>query len=154
MSVAQIWDLRHMDTIDLSCGRKPLAQSFGKYTRCTRIHVMVHVYLRSGGPAWCGYYYHFFWSRNRAAWCLLECWAATLFLKLVWAAGLQRAVVLVASQKTLPIAVTVLSQLSAFVKGPIGLAVIPCVVCHLGQILVDSLLVSSWMDKDGRLQAV
>lgn len=64
------------------------------------------------------------------------------------AAGLRRAVVLVGSQKTLPIAVAVLNQLAAFVDGPLGLAVIPCVVAHLSQILVDSMLVSRWLSKD------
>ena len=55
---------------------------------------------------------------------------------------------LVGSQKTLPIAVTVLNQLSARLSGPIGLAVIPCVVAHLSQILVDSVLVSRWLKQD------
>jgi len=40
----------------------------------------------------------------------------------------ERAVVLVASQKTLPVAVTVLNQLAAVTPGAVGLAVIPCVV--------------------------
>ena len=35
---------------------------------------------------------------------------------------------LVASQKTLPVAVTVLNQLAAAMPGAVGLAVIPCVV--------------------------
>ncbi|CAL5222608.1 g5001 [Coccomyxa viridis] len=56
--------------------------------------------------------------------------------------GERRAVVLVGSQKTLPIAVTVLGQLSAILPGPMGIAVIPCVVSHLSQILMDSFLVS------------
>lgn len=63
-------------------------------------------------------------------------------------AGMQRAVVLVGSQKTLPIAVTVLNQLSAKLSGPLGLAVVPCVVAHLSQILVDSVLVSRWLKAD------
>lgn len=63
-------------------------------------------------------------------------------------AGMQRAVVLVGSQKTLPIAVTVLNQLSAKLSGPIGLAVVPCVVAHLSQILIDSVLVSRWLRAD------
>ena len=42
--------------------------------------------------------------------------------------GVERAIVLVASQKTLPVAVTVLNQLAAAMPGSIGLAVIPCVV--------------------------
>lgn len=67
------------------------------------------------------------------------------------AAGLQRAVVLVASQKTLPIAVAVLAQLATFIEGPMGLATIPCVAAHLGQIVIDSMLITSWMNKDRQL---
>ena len=59
-----------------------------------------------------------------------------------------RAVVLVTSSKTLPIAVTVLSQLSVMLGSGIGLAVVPCVVAHLSQIIWDSLLVSSWVRRD------
>jgi len=66
----------------------------------------------------------------------------------IFPAGVRRALVLVGSQKTLPIAVTVLSQLGPLVKGPLGLAVIPCVAAHLSQILIDSVLVSHWLRKD------
>lgn len=59
---------------------------------------------------------------------------------------------LVGSQKTLPIAVTVLNQLSTTIKGPIGLAVIPCVVAHLSQIVIDSFLVSRWLKADARVE--
>ena len=59
--------------------------------------------------------------------------------------------VLVGSQKTLPIAVTVLNQMAAFVDGPLGLAIIPCVVAHLSQVLVDSLLVSNWLRADSEV---
>ena len=66
------------------------------------------------------------------------------------AEGERRAVVLVGSQKTLPIAVTVLGQLSALLPGPMGIAVIPCVVSHLSQILMDSFLVSWWLKQDAK----
>ncbi len=67
------------------------------------------------------------------------------------AEGERRAVVLVGSQKTLPIAVTVLGQLGGALPDlAVGLAVIPCVVAHLAQILVDSLLVSHWLRQDAR----
>lgn len=59
---------------------------------------------------------------------------------------------LVTSSKTLPIAVTVLSQLSVMLGSGIGLAVVPCVVAHLTQIIWDSLLVSSWVRKDQQEQ--
>ena len=58
--------------------------------------------------------------------------------------GTRRALVLCGSQKTLPIAVTVLNALAPMIQGPVGLAVIPCVVSHLLQIVLDSLLVQRW----------
>ncbi len=62
--------------------------------------------------------------------------------------------ILVASQKTLPIAVTVLGQLGASLPTlAVGLAVVPCVVSHLSQILVDSLLVSHWLRRDAAAAA-
>ncbi len=66
------------------------------------------------------------------------------------AEGERRALVLVGSQKTLPIAVTVLGQLAAVLPGATGLAVIPCVVSHLSQILMDSFLVSWWLKQDAK----
>ena len=63
---------------------------------------------------------------------------------------IRRACVLVGSQKTLPIAVTVLNGLAPQIGGAVGLAVIPCVVSHLAQIVMDSMLVSHWMKKDAQ----
>lgn len=59
---------------------------------------------------------------------------------------------LVGSQKTLPIAVTVLGQMGSVLPGPVGIAVVPCVVSHLTQILIDSVLVSFWLRQDAQLQ--
>ncbi|DBA98420.1 TPA: hypothetical protein ACH3X3_012432 [Trebouxia sp. C0006] len=68
--------------------------------------------------------------------------------------GIRRACILVGSQKTLPIAVTVLHGLAPQIGGAVGLAVIPCVVSHLVQIVIDSMLVSLWLKQDtGKLQA-
>lgn len=58
----------------------------------------------------------------------------------------RKAVVLMASQKTLPVAMTVLalipdSAVSAQVK---GLIAIPCITSHLGQIFVDAVVASRW----------
>ena len=61
---------------------------------------------------------------------------------------IRRACVLVGSQKTLPIAVTVLNGLAPQMGGSVGLAVIPCVVSHLVQIVMDSMLVSQWLKQD------
>ena len=58
--------------------------------------------------------------------------------------GIRQAVVLCGSQKTLPIAVTVLQQLGPALGPAAGLAVVPCIACHIGQILVDSVLVARW----------
>lgn len=57
------------------------------------------------------------------------------------------ALLLVASQKTLPVMVAVVEQLSgAF--GESGLLVLPCVAAHLNQIILDSFLVSFWLQKE------
>ncbi|CAA2973712.1 probable sodium metabolite cotransporter BASS4, chloroplastic [Olea europaea subsp. europaea] len=57
------------------------------------------------------------------------------------------ALLLVASQKTLPVMVAVVEQLGgAF--GESGLLVLPCVAAHLNQIIMDSFLVSFWNQKE------
>jgi len=56
-----------------------------------------------------------------------------------------KAVLLCASQKTLPIAVTVVNFLPEPYDGYHGLLIVPCVVSHLMQILIDSVIVSSWI---------
>ncbi|CAN8254485.1 unnamed protein product [Cochlearia groenlandica] len=54
------------------------------------------------------------------------------------------AVLLVASQKTLPVMVAVVEQLrGAF--GESGLLVLPCVAAHLNQIMIDSIIVNLWL---------
>uniref|UniRef100_A0A5B7BK82 Probable sodium/metabolite cotransporter BASS4, chloroplastic n=1 Tax=Davidia involucrata TaxID=16924 RepID=A0A5B7BK82_DAVIN len=57
------------------------------------------------------------------------------------------ALLLVASQKTLPVMVAVVDQLGgAF--GESGLLVLPCVAAHLNQIIMDSFFVSFWLPKE------
>ncbi|KAK1416569.1 hypothetical protein QVD17_32360 [Tagetes erecta] len=57
------------------------------------------------------------------------------------------ALLLVASQKTLPVLVAVADQLGgAF--GESGLLVLPCVAAHLNQIIMDSFFVSYWNKKE------
>lgn len=63
---------------------------------------------------------------------------------------IRRAVVLCASQKTLPVAATVLHHMSGVLGSAVGLAVIPCVVSHMTQIVVDSMIVSQWIKQDVR----
>ncbi|KAF7021889.1 hypothetical protein CFC21_034762 [Triticum aestivum] len=60
-----------------------------------------------------------------------------------------RAVILVASQKTLPVLVAVVEQLGGAL-GESGLLVIPCVAAHINQIIIDSILVNWWRKRDQR----
>jgi len=58
----------------------------------------------------------------------------------------RRAVVLMASQKTLPVAMTVLAFLPETVVSPElkGLIAIPCITFHLGQIFMDAFIATRW----------
>ncbi len=62
----------------------------------------------------------------------------------------RKAVVLMASQKTLPVALTVLALIPDEAVGPgvKGLLAIPCITSHLGQIFVDAFIATRW----GRLR--
>ncbi|KAL8090249.1 putative sodium/metabolite cotransporter BASS4, chloroplastic [Apium graveolens] len=57
------------------------------------------------------------------------------------------ALLIVASQKTLPVMVAVVQQLGGAL-GDSSLLVIPCVAAHLNQIILDSVLVSFWLQKE------
>ncbi len=62
----------------------------------------------------------------------------------------RKAVVILASQKTLPVAMTVLAvipdeALSPEVK---GLVAIPCITFHLGQIFIDAIVATRWSASD------
>ena len=60
---------------------------------------------------------------------------------------LQQAVVLLSSQKTLPVAVTLLGRLAPAVgEAAVGLASMAAVMAHLAQIMVGSMLVAWWVD--------
>lgn len=58
--------------------------------------------------------------------------------------AIRKAVLLSTSEKTLPVAVAVLTSLTSIAGAGVGLAVIPCVFAHLMQIAIDSWLVSEW----------
>lgn len=60
------------------------------------------------------------------------------------------ALLLVASQKTLPVLVAVVEQLGGSL-GESGLLVLPCVAAHLNQIIIDSFLVGLWKQKEDAL---
>jgi solute carrier family 10 (sodium/bile acid cotransporter), member 7 len=60
--------------------------------------------------------------------------------------------VLATSQKTLPIAVAVILQLSTTLGPAVGLAVLPCVLSHFSQVVIDSMLVTYWRKKDAAIK--
>eukprot|EP00899_Mesostigma_viride_P024861 jgi/Mesvir1/555/Mv11407-RA.1 len=63
--------------------------------------------------------------------------------------AVQRAVMLVASQKTLPVSVAVIQGLQGSLGDP-GLLVLACIVAHLAQVIFDSALVSFWLKSDAK----
>jgi len=60
---------------------------------------------------------------------------------------IRRALILVCSQKTLPVATTVIAGMGMALGEP-GLVSIPCVVSHLFQIVIDAVLVGKWIADD------
>jgi hypothetical protein len=60
----------------------------------------------------------------------------------------RKAVIILSSQKTLPVAVTVISFLDGETLDgrllDVGIVVIPCILCHLCQLLIDGLFVNKW----------
>eukprot|EP01023_Acetabularia_acetabulum_P051206 TRINITY_DN5638_c0_g2_i1.p1 TRINITY_DN5638_c0_g2~~TRINITY_DN5638_c0_g2_i1.p1 ORF type:complete len:464 (-),score=27.79 TRINITY_DN5638_c0_g2_i1:1085-2371(-) len=67
-----------------------------------------------------------------------------------WGIEEQRAVILIASQKTLPVAVTIISYFGAQV-GNKGLITLPCILAYLAQLFIDSFIVSRWVANDAKL---
>ncbi|KAG6401544.1 hypothetical protein SASPL_138403 [Salvia splendens] len=61
------------------------------------------------------------------------------------------ALLLVASQKTLPVMIAVVEQLGGAL-GASGLLVLPCVAAHLNQIIIDSFIVSLWKQKESSFE--
>eukprot|EP01024_Parvocaulis_polyphysoides_P056892 TRINITY_DN602_c0_g1_i5.p1 TRINITY_DN602_c0_g1~~TRINITY_DN602_c0_g1_i5.p1 ORF type:complete len:441 (+),score=33.99 TRINITY_DN602_c0_g1_i5:121-1323(+) len=64
-----------------------------------------------------------------------------------WEVSEQRAVLLIASQKTLPVAITIISYFGAEV-GDQGLITLPCIIGHLSQLFIDSFLVARMVAND------
>ncbi|GAB4824062.1 hypothetical protein N2152v2_011108 [Parachlorella kessleri] len=62
--------------------------------------------------------------------------------------AIRKAVILATAQKTLPIAVAVLGKLEASLGPAVGIAVIPAVMAHLLQTVIDSLLVARWNQQE------
>eukprot|EP01024_Parvocaulis_polyphysoides_P049047 TRINITY_DN471_c0_g1_i10.p1 TRINITY_DN471_c0_g1~~TRINITY_DN471_c0_g1_i10.p1 ORF type:complete len:427 (+),score=41.90 TRINITY_DN471_c0_g1_i10:121-1401(+) len=66
-----------------------------------------------------------------------------------WGEKEKRAVLLIASQKTLPVAVTIISYFGASV-GNKGLITLPCILAYLAQLFIDSFVVSRWTANDAK----
>lgn len=65
------------------------------------------------------------------------------------ARAIRRALVISGSVKTLPVAVTVLTQLGAALgEGAVGIAMLPVVAYQLIQIMWESVMVSRWLAAD------
>mmetsp|Transcript_46825 Transcript_46825/g.85765 ORF Transcript_46825/g.85765 Transcript_46825/m.85765 type:complete len:345 (-) Transcript_46825:47-1081(-) len=54
------------------------------------------------------------------------------------------AIVLMSSQKSLPVCVSVLSALPASIRENSGLFILPCVMAHAAQLIIDSILAVRW----------
>jgi sodium/bile acid cotransporter 7 len=65
----------------------------------------------------------------------------------------RRAVILVGSVKTLPVAVSVLASLGPALGPMAGVAVVPAMSAHLSQIIIDSMLVARWQAQDRAAKA-
>lgn len=67
-----------------------------------------------------------------------------------FALPVRKAVVILASQKTLPVAMTVLAVIPNEVLSPEvkGLVAIPCITFHLGQIFIDAIVATRWSASD------
>ena len=61
--------------------------------------------------------------------------------------AIRKAVILVTSEKTLPVAVAVLGSMTS-IGAAVGLAVVPCVLAHMIQIAIDSAMVSRWNKRE------
>ena len=71
-------------------------------------------------------------------------------------AAVRKAVVILASQKTLPVAMAILAFLPESAVSPEakGLLVIPCITSHLGQIFMDAIIATRWGREANRSSAV
>lgn len=57
-----------------------------------------------------------------------------------------KAVVLMSSQKTLPVSVVVIGFLDAI--GEEGLMTVPCIVAHISQLFIDAYIASKWAEDE------
>mmetsp|Transcript_27171 Transcript_27171/g.65383 ORF Transcript_27171/g.65383 Transcript_27171/m.65383 type:complete len:386 (+) Transcript_27171:46-1203(+) len=62
-----------------------------------------------------------------------------------WPLDIRKSVVIMTSEKTLPVAMTVLAFFPTSVGDP-GFIAIPCIISHFSQLMMDSVLASHWAD--------
>jgi sodium/bile acid cotransporter 7 len=65
--------------------------------------------------------------------------------------AVRKAIILCTSEKTLPVAVAVISQLGVLTPATMAFAILPCIFSHILQTVIDSALVSHWNNDDGKL---
>jgi sodium/bile acid cotransporter 7 len=58
--------------------------------------------------------------------------------------AIRKAVIICTSEKTLPVAVAVISQMGGVLGSAMAFAVLPCIFSHIIQTIIDSALVSHW----------
>ena len=58
--------------------------------------------------------------------------------------AIRKAVILCTSEKTLPVAVAVISQLGVLTPANMAFAILPCIFSHILQTVIDSALVGHW----------
>jgi solute carrier family 10 (sodium/bile acid cotransporter), member 7 len=68
--------------------------------------------------------------------------------------AIRKAIILCTSEKTLPVAVAVISQLKGILGSAMAFAVLPCIFSHIVQTIIDSALVSHWNTNDAHRRRV
>lgn len=66
----------------------------------------------------------------------------------------RKAIIIMASQKNLPTAATIISYFDPAAVGNLGLITIPCIVFYIMQLFIDSFIANTWSSKYERIAAV
>lgn len=66
----------------------------------------------------------------------------------------RKAIIVMASQKNLPTAATIISYFDPATVGNLGLITIPCIVFYIMQLFIDSFIANTWASKYERIAAV
>jgi len=61
-----------------------------------------------------------------------------------------KAVLILSSQKSVAVAVTVISYLDPDQVGDLGLITVPCIAGHISQLFIDAFIVSRWASQHQR----